>query len=118
MTGATLKWRGDSQMLGRFDEYNRRVNQAIHAVANYFAPVMETYAKENAIWTDRSANARQGLHGWVEELASDVVSIWLSHGVEYGLWLEVAHQGRYQIIWPTLQTHLEPIRDMLQGIFA
>lgn len=118
MTGATLTWQGSRQMLERIDEYGRRVHQAIRAVADYFAPVIETYAKENAIWTDRTANARQNLHGWVEELSKTVVSIWLSHGVEYGLWLEVAHQGRYQIIWPALQAHLEPIRQMLEGIFG
>lgn len=117
MTGATIKWSGNRQMLENVTGYGQRIHQAIRQVADYFQPVLETWAKENAVWTDRSANARQNLHTWVEDVSKDTVTLWLSHGVEYGLWLEVAHQGRYQIIWPAIQVHLEPVRKMLEGIF-
>lgn len=114
----TMRWQGEQVMLNNCNVYADKVVQAARAVADYFAPVMVQYAKQNASWVDRTANARQTLHSWVEELANDVVALYLSHGVYYGIFLEAKWAGRYAIIWPTIQQHLEQITQMLQGIFS
>lgn len=113
-----IEWSGDDGIRLKMDEYRGKVNQAVKAVADYFAPVIEQYAKDNARWTDRTANARQSLHAFVEVLAEDVVALYLSHGVEYGIYLELANQGRYAIILPTLQAHYSQISQMLRSIFG
>lgn len=125
-------WDGtDEQLIRNMDAYADAVLRAVRKVAEYFAPIIEAHAKEHAPWTDRTANARQSLHSFVEELAQDVVALYLSHGMEYGYWLEVKNPeqavnlpgvevemaGRYAIILPTLEEHYEPIMKMLQDIF-
>lgn len=122
MPEATIKIEWDAGSLNKVDErlvaYGGKVIEAVKAVADYFKPVLEDYARQNAPWTDRTGNARQTLHAWTDELANDVVELWLGHGMEYGLWLEVRWGGRYAIIWPTIEQHLAPIAQMLQGIFG
>lgn len=113
-----VEWSGVDDMIRRMQDYTRKVQYALVQVANYWKAVFETYAKQNAPWTDRTGNARQTLHGWVNELANDTVELYLSHGVEYGVHLEVMGAGKYSIVWPTIQAHLEAIRRMLQGIFG
>jgi hypothetical protein len=113
----TMEWRGDADMLGRMLEYGQKVQEAVHQVAEYWAPVIETSAKQNAPWTDRTGNARQGLRGFVEDLSATSVALYLTHSVEYGIYLELNYQGRYAIIMPTLEAHYQPIKDMLDGIF-
>ena len=113
-----IDWGGsDEAMLRAMENYKNAVLRAIKAVADYWSPILETYAKENGPWVDRTGNARQALHTWIEELSGDVVALYLAHGVYYGIFLERKHAGRYAIIWPTIEEHLPEIERMLKGIF-
>lgn len=111
-------WRGAVEMGQNCTVYGDRVLAAVQAVADYFAPVFESYAKQNAPWTDRTGNARQALYAEVEQLSKDAVALYLAHGMAYGQYLEARWGGRYAIIWPTIQAHLQAISQMLQGIFG
>ncbi|MGY0692621.1 HK97 gp10 family phage protein [Virgibacillus sp. FSP13] len=73
-------------MSGAVDKI-RRKKAALYALAENFAGHMESYAKQNASWVDRTGHARQSIHGGVEE-SGDEVTIYLSHGVQYGRYLE------------------------------
>jgi hypothetical protein len=114
----SVQWRGAVEMGNNCTIYGNKVIEAVRQVAEYFAPVFETYAKQNAPWTDRTGNARQSLHAWTEQLSKDAVALYLSHGVFYGQFLEYKYSGRYAIIWPTIQAHLDAIMRMLRGIFG
>ena len=114
----SLQWQGADDMIRRLQEYNNRIVWAVKQVALYFQAVFEEYARREAKWQDRTGNARAGLHSYITELSQDTVRLWLSHSVHYGLFLEVRWAGRFGIIWETIQRHLEPIRQMLQGVFG
>lgn len=117
MSQVQVIWTGIPEMQSGIRSWSEKVEQAVEQVLLYFAPVMETYAKNNAPWTDRTGNARQSLHADVEVIARQAVILYLSHGVSYGVYLEVAFAGRYAIIWPTLEQHLPQIAQMLHAIF-
>ena len=112
-----VEWTGREDVKRRMGLYAVAVKQTVWNVAEYWSPIMETYAKQNAPWTDRTANPRQSLWCRPMRISDDAVAIILSHGMDYGIWLEICWQGRYAIIWPTLQAHLTRIADMLQSIF-
>lgn len=115
----SIDWGGsDQRLIQALDPYYRAVIDAVERVAKYFEPVLGDYAQTNARWKDHSSNARQSLHAFSESLANDVVELYLSHGMEYGIYLEVRWAGKYAIIWPTIAAHLQPIAEMLQGIFS
>ena len=71
--------------------------------ADTVAKKMETHAKTNKPWTDRTGRAKQSLNSswkWV----GDVARVELSHGVDYGVYLEFCNEKRYAIINPTIDT--------------
>lgn len=75
---------------------------AAFAMLKNVAPA-ENWMKTNAPWTDRTTNARNGLSARYVGSARGVHTMVLFHTVDYGIWLEVAHEGNYQIINPALQ---------------
>lgn len=75
---------------------------AIRTFCDTGALKMQTYAQQNAPWTDRTGSARQRLQGGVEKRASGY-AIRISHGVDYGIWLELAHEKRFAILPDTLR---------------
>lgn len=67
-------------------------------------PMAESYMRQNASWTDRTGNARNGLRARHEKEPYVQHELILYHTMPYGIWLEVRWSGRYAIIAPTLET--------------
>lgn len=63
---------------------------------------LEFQMQQDAPWTDRSGDARRGLRA-VASNENGIITMTLSHTVDYGYWLEVIQNGRFAIIGPTLE---------------
>lgn len=113
-----VQWSGIEDIQRNLDVYAQKIHDAMLGVAQYFAPVLETEAKNNAPWTDRTGNARQGLNGFAEDVSATLVEIYLAHKMDYGVWLELKNSGRYAIILPTLENHYSAIFSMLQRVLS
>lgn len=100
------------------ETYIREIRSAVRALADRYASEIEAYMKQNASWTDRTGNARQTLYSEVNDMAIDMVDILLSHGVEYGINLELNNQGRYAIIGPTQDIFAPRIWADVVALFA
>lgn len=107
-------WRGLEEVQLAMAAHVDNVHDVILLIADYLAPLLEAYAVENASWTDRTGNARQGLQGFVEDVSRTIVDIYISHRVDYGVYLETLHAGRYAILWPTIQANLPVVNRMLR----
>lgn len=79
-----------------------KANAAVRTLAETGALKMQSYAQQNAPWTDRTGSARQRLKGYVQN-RGDALRINISHGVDYGIWLEFAHEKRYAILPDTIR---------------
>lgn len=91
-----------SELEDNLEEVEQRARQAILMYAKTGALTLQNYARRNAPWTDRTAHARQRLEATAEEIPNGA-KITLAHGVDYGIWLELAHEKRYAIIEPTIR---------------
>lgn len=89
----------------------------LKVLGEYFADRAEAYAMENAPWKDRTGNARGSLSGDSRTTATQM-EIVLSHGVAYGIWLEVRWGGRYAIILPTIETVGPEVMTAIRGLLA
>jgi hypothetical protein len=111
-----IRWvRPPSVLIAALNQYEDRLLAAVLQLARYFEPILEDYAKEHKPWQNRTGNAQQSLFT-ASELANDVVTLYLSHGVEYGIYLETRWAGKYAIILSTLQAHQGQILGMLQDL--
>lgn len=106
ITGEGYFWvRTPTEAFGEMaHEYSAAIHQGVINIALRRAPEIENWMKDNAPWTDRTGNARQSLFTVVKgsemvmDMANKMVNIILSHGVHYGLFLEVSRAGKYAIV--------------------
>jgi hypothetical protein len=98
------------------EEKLRRILAAIIQVCQVYAGEAEGYMKNNAPWKDRTGVARANLHSKVI-IDKDNIVIRLSHGVEYGVYLEYAHGGKYAILNPTARLYKEKLIRSLNSLF-
>ncbi len=118
MATAGLVWTRTPAELGRSVQvYGKRLIQALHLLADHFAAVLESYAKQTAPWTDRSGAARQGLAGLAVKAATGVTII-LAYSVSYGIFLELKNAGKYAVIIPTLEKHYAEIFQAAKALVS
>ena len=85
----------------RLEDIETKSQVAFRMFSTEGAKKFENYAKQNRPWTDRTGQARQRLTGWVEML-SDKIRIHIGHGVDYGIYLELANQRRFAVLQKTV----------------
>lgn len=82
----------------------------------------EAQMKEKAPWNDSEGNrddrtpgaARAGLNT-ATNLSGSHKTIRFSHGVDYGIWLEISNHGKDQIIMPTVASMGKKLMKNLRG---
>lgn len=124
------------------DDYGRKAMIAIQAVANYWGQSIQDEARNEAIWDDRTGNARSGLFFAVDGFGLDpligevspeaksemddvaiesgdanTLIVTLGHTVFYGKFLELSNGGKYAIILTTIEKNLPTLERMLQDAF-
>lgn len=104
----------------RTDAIERDVVRLVDRLSNQAT----TFMRQNARWQDRTGEARAGLYADVEHAVRESVTLLLSHGpaVEYAVWLEYAHRGRFEILsttsdnfWPLLYRGVVEIAQRHSG---
>lgn len=114
--GARIVWYEDTLTPG-LEALPSFVDDMVSTVFRYYESQVENSARQNAPWTDRTSNARNGLiaQSGTEGKTHFLV---LAHRVDYGIWLEVANGGRYAIIMPTIEQFAPEIMGRLEGMLA
>lgn len=94
-----------------------RIHAALWSAMQYQATRSETFMRTNAKWTDRTANARNGLSATPAREGLNGYVITLSHGMPYGIWLEVRWSGKYGIIPDAVRQGGMELMGMLSALF-
>lgn len=104
----------NSQMLP--EQIKKTITLTVDYAANYGQGMM----KVTAPWTDRTGAARGGLFALTEhKLGAGPFGqhgIIFGHSVSYGIWLEVANSGKYQVIMPTVKSVGQDLMKGLEGM--
>ena len=90
-----------SDLVKGLEKFESKSDAAISAYAQTSALKLQNYAKQHHPWTDRTGHARQRLTGSSYKVEKGY-ELSLAHGVDYGIWLELAHEKRFAIIDPTI----------------
>lgn len=82
-----------------------------------FAQQCETYMKDNAPWEDRTGDARNELTAQADgNEVKGTLGVVLSHGVDYGVYLEFKWGGRDAIIGPTMEVMGPEMMGRMSGL--
>ena len=92
-----------SQLNKGLNNMSVKLGAAVLMLLNTHAQTIEYKMKENRPWTDRTGMAKATLRTSVSRPSNNLFRITLAHGVDYGIWLELAHEKNYAIIAPTVR---------------
>lgn len=101
-------------IVARIDKIAAAFGPRLAAMGELQAARAESLAKTTAPWTDQTGRARSGLRG-SSAFDGSTLEIVLSYNVDYGIWLELAKQGVYATVLPTMQITLAETTDALRG---
>lgn len=99
----------ETQMLNKMDNLITKTGTAILMYAGTKAAQLESQMKVKRPWTDRTGMAKATLRARVSQPDTHTIRITLSHGVSYGIWLELAHEKNWAILAPTLENEAPKI---------
>lgn len=91
-----------TQLLEGMADFQTKAEAAIQKYAETSAGKLESTAKTDAPWQNHTGDARRRLKGDALPVENGF-KLRLAHGVEYGIWLEVANERRFAIIEPTIR---------------
>ena len=94
-----------------------RQKAALYALSQRYAAQMEAHAKVNARWQDRTSLARKGLFGYSMSRDQSLITR-IAHTMDYGVYLELANQGRYAILMPTVRRYVAEFLEDAQKVVS
>lgn len=113
----TLKY-NESTLKKNIDHMSTKLGAVILMYAATKASEIQATMKLNRAWTDRTGMAKALLNAKVSQPSETIVRITLSHGVSYGIWLELANEKNYAIIAPTVRSEGPRIVSDLDGLLS
>jgi hypothetical protein len=102
-----------------YNKLRRHIAATVMAIQP-LAGESESYMKTNAPWQNVTRNARNSLTGTVAVANSPQrtrISLKLSHGVDYGIWLELKNGGKFAIVRPTALIYRQKVRKACQRVW-
>lgn len=109
----------DSSTLKKnLDKMSVKLGAAVLMYSATKASELQAKMKLNRPWTDRTGMAKALLTAKVSQPNQNTVRITLAHGVDYGIWLELAHGKNYAIIAPTVREEGPRIVEDLNNLMA
>lgn len=113
----TLKYK-ESTLNKNLDKMSTKIGALVLMYAATKASKIQANMKLKRPWTDRTGMAKATLNAKVSQPNDVTIRITLAHGVDYGVWLELAHEKRFAIIAPTVREEAPRIVGDLQNIMS
>lgn len=92
----------DRSLRRNLSTFDQRLMENVGAVTERRAAITQSDLRTGARWTDRTGAARSGLFA-IPNYGPGFAEIFMSYSVNYGIWLEVAHDRKYAIIGPMMR---------------
>lgn len=107
-----------STLKKNLDNMSQKLGAALLMYAATKADELKGKMQTNRPWTDRTSLAKLRLNASVSQPNENTIRITLAHGVEYGIWLELAHGKNYAIIAPTIQQEAPRVIEDLDNLMS
>lgn len=108
----------ESTLKKNLDKMSVKLGAVILMYASTKASELQAKMKLNRPWTDRTGMAKALLNAKVSQPNKNTVRITLTHGVDYGIWLELANGKNYAIIAPTIREEGPRIVEDLNNLMS
>ena len=113
-----IEWEAQ-ELINHLEDITEHLDEKIAAIFKANEVWAMAWMKANAPWTDNTGRARAGLTAVATSAGSTHEMLLFYTGVNYGIWLEIANSGRFQILGPAMryisQKILKDMQDLLSG---
>lgn len=103
----------DKKLRQELRSFDSKLNDTVRAVFDLNSHWGTAWMKINAPWTDDTGAARSGLTATANS-AGSIHELLLAYSVNYGIWLEVANSGKFQVLGPAMRYIGDKILSDLQ----
>lgn len=103
---------GLSVVLDHLELYAEGLKASALIAAGEIAAVLEGYAKSHHPWKPKTGATDASTTGTVID-GNDVIDIYIAAGMDYDVFLELAHEGKWAWLWPAIEANLERIMQIL-----
>ena len=107
-----------SDLKKNLDKMSAKLGATLLMYAATKADELKFKMKANRPWTDRTNMAKMRLDAKVSQPNENTIRITLMHGVDYGIWLELAHGKNYAIIAPTIREEGPRVIEDLNNLMS
>lgn len=90
-------------------EVETRLKEALRILTDTAGKKMREWAQTNATWENRTGNARQGIGEKTYWEDDTTLTLAIFHQMEYGVWLELAHERKYAILEQAIESQREEL---------
>jgi hypothetical protein len=106
---------GDTQrVLASLAAYQERMMLRAQMAMQEVMTALEGWAKSEHSYTDRTGNTTNSIKGQIAEVSAEIVRGVLSAGMDYDVFLELAHEGKWAFLWPTVMNHRDDILAIIE----
>jgi hypothetical protein len=97
-----MAFEGLSAVLGNLNAAEQRVLQGKALAAEEICQLLQSDAKQQAPFTDRTGNLRNSIKAEIEQVSLDAVTLIFSAGMNYAAYVELRFDKRFAYLLPTL----------------
>jgi len=98
----------------KLEAYAAGLKSGAILAAHEIAVLLEGYAKAHHPWTPRTGNTTNSIRGTVVEASDEIIRVVLSAGMDYDVFLELAHEGKWAWLWPAIVACKDQIKAILR----
>ena len=103
----------DSAVQRALSALQERFAERIEGAASEIAHALEQYALNHHPWEIDTGQTNETTKGRIIEFSREMVVIALSAGMDYDVFLELAHDGKWAWLWPTIMANIDMIRTTI-----
>lgn len=102
----------------KIKNFDKTMQAELKVVGSTISKNMQTYAKANHPWTNRTKTAQNKLKGGYKVTENDL-DISIKHGVYYGYYLETRadFDGKYKILEKARDSEISNFKGMIRNLF-
>ncbi len=105
---------GLSAVLQNIEAQKQRQVRGMAMAAGEICQLLQSYAKANAPFTDRTGNLRNSINADIEAISTDAVTMILQANMEYAPYVELRFANRYAYLVPAVEANMVRIHEIVE----
>jgi hypothetical protein len=104
---------GIDTVVGNLEIFAESLRQRAWEAADEIGFLLESYAKGDHPWKPETGATDASTRHDVVDAGGDIIEIYLSAGMDYDVFLELARGGKWAWLWPSVEANKDNIQKIL-----